>query len=91
VIVVVQQAVIRTASSMPSKSQPLSFQQSDFSEAIDGYTPASLMGVKLHQSDVSWTDIGGLNVARKTLLETLEWPTTYAPIFAKCPLRLRSG
>ena len=28
---------------------------------------------------------------KQTLLETLEWPTKYAPIFAKSSLRLRSG
>ena len=33
----------------------------------------------------------GLLETRKILLETLEWPTKYSPIFAKCPLRLRSG
>lgn len=35
--------------------------------------------------------IVGLTETRKILLETLEWPTRYAPIFANCPLRLRSG
>lgn len=33
----------------------------------------------------------GLHYVRKILRETLEWPTKYAAIFAKCPLRLRSG
>ncbi|CCO29321.1 Peroxisome biosynthesis protein PAS1 AltName: Full=Peroxin-1 [Rhizoctonia solani AG-1 IB] len=28
---------------------------------------------------------------RRVLRETLEWPTKYGAIFAKCPLRLRSG
>jgi hypothetical protein len=35
-----------------------------------------------------WT---GLHATRQVLRETLEWPTKYAAIFAKCPLRLRSG
>lgn len=25
------------------------------------------------------------------LLETIQWPTRYAPVFAKCQLKLRSG
>src|ERR1700761_8451001 len=33
----------------------------------------------------------GLQETRRILRETLEWPTKYAAIFAKCPLRLRSG
>lgn len=33
----------------------------------------------------------GLRKTKEVLRETLEWPTRYAAIFAKCPLRLRSG
>ncbi|KAF0467794.1 AAA-domain-containing protein [Gigaspora margarita] len=65
--------------------------QDDFRKAQKGFVPFSLRGVKLHTSNVSWTDIGGLEETRKVLLETLEWPTKYASIFANCPLRLRSG
>lgn len=62
-----------------------------FNKALKGFTPTSLRGVNLERSSTSWTDIGGLVEAKNTLLETLEWPTKYAPIFANCPLRLRSG
>ncbi|CAG8436460.1 4148_t:CDS:10 [Funneliformis mosseae] len=65
--------------------------QEDFRKAQKEFVPFSLRGVKLHTSKVSWTDIGGLVETRKVLLETLEWPTKYASIFANCPLRLRSG
>ena len=64
---------------------------SHFMAAIDGYTPTSLRGVKLQKSTTNWSDIGGLIEVKKILLETLEWPTKYAPIFEKCTLRLRSG
>lgn len=63
----------------------------DYQKAIRGFTPASLRGIKLQKSTVEWKDIGGLTDTRQILLETLEWPTRYAPIFANCPLRLRSG
>lgn len=59
--------------------------------AIAGYQPSALRGVKLQKSTTGWSDIGGLTKAKNVLLETLEWPTRYAPIFANCPLRLRSG
>jgi peroxin-1 len=62
-----------------------------FEKALKGYTPSNLRGVKLQKSSISWSDIGGLKDAKNILLETLEWPTKYAPIFANCPLRLRSG
>ena len=35
--------------------------------------------------------VPGLHETRRVLRETLEWPTKYGAIFAKCPLRLRSG
>ena len=60
-------------------------------KALTGYTPSNLRGVKLQKSSINWSDIGGLKEAKNILLETLEWPTKYAPIFANCPLRLRSG
>ncbi|OZJ02749.1 hypothetical protein BZG36_03349 [Bifiguratus adelaidae] len=65
--------------------------QEDFEKARKGFVPASLRGVKLQTSQVGWADIGGLRETKKTLLETLEWPTKYASIFQSCPLRLRSG
>jgi len=33
----------------------------------------------------------GLKETKRTLLETLEWPTKYSAIFANSSLRLRSG
>ncbi|KAF3038852.1 Peroxisome biosynthesis protein pex1 [Didymella heteroderae] len=63
----------------------------DYASAIKGFTPASLRNVTLQSSTTKWDSIGGLTATRQTLLETLQYPTTYAPIFAQCPLRLRSG
>jgi len=63
----------------------------DFEAALKGFTPASLRNVTLQSSSTTFDSIGGLHATRKTLLETLQYPTTYAPIFAQCPLRLRSG
>ena len=63
----------------------------DFEKALKGFTPASLRNVTLQSSRTTFDAIGGLHETRKVLLETLQYPTTYAPIFAQCPLRLRSG
>lgn len=66
-------------------------QKGDFQKALKGFTPATLRNVTLQSSKTSFDSIGGLHETRKILLETLQYPTTYAPIFAQCPLRLRSG
>ncbi|KAK3694303.1 P-loop containing nucleoside triphosphate hydrolase protein [Podospora appendiculata] len=63
----------------------------DFEKALTGFTPASLRNVTLQSSTTTFASIGGLQETRRILLETLEYPTKYAPIFAQCPLRLRSG
>ena len=80
----------RAFHNMISKDQ-IVFEYENFLCAIEGYTPNSLRGVKLQKSATNWSDIGGLKEVKRILLETLEWPTKYAPIFEKCSLRLRSG
>ncbi|KAI7894222.1 P-loop containing nucleoside triphosphate hydrolase protein [Mucor mucedo] len=77
--------------SIKCNTSQLLLKQEDFSMARQGFVPSSLRGIKLQSSGVHWSDIGGLNETRKALLETLEWPTKYAAVFAQCPLRLRSG
>lgn len=66
--------------------------QDIFAETIKSFEPSSLRGVKLTKgTGVSWKDIGALKGPKRLLLETLEWPTKYAPIFKQSPLQLRSG
>ncbi|KAF1836621.1 peroxisome biosynthesis protein-like protein (PAS1/Peroxin-1) [Decorospora gaudefroyi] len=77
--------------SVSSTSSIVSLTREDYSQALSGFTPASLRNVTLQSSTTKWDSIGGLHTTRQVLLETLQYPTTYAPIFAKCPLRLRSG
>ncbi|KLO10316.1 AAA-domain-containing protein [Schizopora paradoxa] len=83
------QATMRLVS--VKRGGPLAIVPEDFEKALAEFTPLSLRDVKLQKSTVSWNDIGGLNETRRVLRETLEWPTKYSAIFAKCPLRLRSG
>lgn len=82
------EALIR---SITDSSSSVSLTRDDFTQALAGFTPASLRNVTLQSSTTKWDSIGGLHSTRQTLLETLQYPTTYAPIFAQCPLRLRSG
>ncbi len=87
------EALIRSVSEIPHSTSdaPISLQRDDFAKALEGFTPASLRNVNLQSSSTRWDSIGGLHSTRRILLETLQYPTTYAPIFAQCPLRLRSG
>lgn len=85
------EAIIRSTSDSSAISDSMSLTAQDFAAALKGFTPSSLRNVTLQHSTTTFSSIGGLTATRQTLLETLQYPTLYAPIFAKCPLRLRSG
>lgn len=87
------EALIRSIENLtePSTETQIQIGKEDFQRALKGFTPASLRNVTLQSSTVTFDSIGGLHETRKILLETLQYPTRYAPIFAQCPLRLRSG
>ena len=84
------EALIRSVDTA-SEDSKLVLKKVDFANALKGFTPASLRNVSLQSSKTTFDSIGGLKETRKILLETLQYPATYAPIFAQCPLRLRSG
>ena len=50
-----QESIVRGA--LEDRSRPLT--PSDFTAALESFTPANLKGVKLQQSEVQWSDIGG--------------------------------
>ncbi|TID03956.1 Peroxisome biosynthesis protein PAS1 [Colletotrichum higginsianum] len=87
------EAIIRSVNDSPSESEggAVHLSRVDFDNALKGFTPASLRNVSLQHSTTTFSSIGGLQETRKVLLETLQYPTKYAPIFEQCPLRLRSG
>lgn len=87
------EAIMRSLTSTDSDGEigPVPLGRTDFNNALKGFTPASLRNVTLQSSTTTFDSIGGLTETRQVLLETLQYPTKYAPIFAQCPLRLRSG
>jgi peroxin-1 len=86
------EALSRNVGELPNlDATTIHLSRTDFDSALKGFTPASLRNVTLQSSTTTFASIGGLTETRQVLLETLEYPTKYAPIFAQCPLRLRSG
>ncbi|KAF4433069.1 Peroxisome biosynthesis protein PAS1 [Colletotrichum fructicola] len=84
------EAIIRSVSE-DNEGGAVNLGRVDFDSALKGFTPASLRNVSLQSSTTTFSSIGGLTETRQVLLETLQYPTKYAPIFEQCPLRLRSG
>lgn len=83
------QALMRLASTENENQYTIT--SLDFSMALADYVPQTLKGIKLQSSTTEWKDVGGLSEIRQILRETLEMPTKFGPIFAQCPLKLRSG
>jgi peroxin-1 len=84
-------ALIRSDTDDANANGAVHLRKEDFDKALKGFTPASLRNVNLQSSTVKFDSIGGLRDTRRILLETLQYPTKYAPLFAQVPLRLRSG
>jgi len=84
-------ASIRFIQTTKDHASPFALCQQDLLSAREGFTPVALKGISLFKSSVSWDDIGGLWEVKKTLKETLDWPTRYAFLYKHSPLRNRSG
>ncbi|MBI2848813.1 MAG: CDC48 family AAA ATPase [Chloroflexi bacterium] len=59
----------------------LEVKMEDFLEALREVEPSALREVFTEIPDVKWGDVGGLDEARKLLVETIEWPLRYPEVF----------
>jgi transitional endoplasmic reticulum ATPase len=64
------------------KLMALEVTASDFSEALAEVEPSAIREVFTEVPDVGWYDIGGLEKIKRLLVETVEWPLQYGPLFA---------
>ncbi|MDP9374311.1 MAG: CDC48 family AAA ATPase [Chloroflexota bacterium] len=55
--------------------------QDDFLDALREVAPSALREVFTETPDVGWDDIGGLDEAKGALIEAVEWPLRYGPLF----------
>jgi len=53
----------------------------DFLEALKEVEPSAIREVFTEVPDVKWSDIGGLEEAKKILQQTIEWPLKYQKLF----------
>lgn len=57
--------------------------EDDFMGALMEMQPSSMREVLVERPNVRWTDIGGLEDAKRQLKEAVEWPLKYGKIFRK--------
>jgi len=55
----------------------------DFTEALKEVEPSAIREVFTEIPDVKWSDVGGLEEAKRVLKETIEWPLKYPDLFKK--------
>ncbi|MDP3985043.1 MAG: AAA family ATPase, partial [Acidimicrobiia bacterium] len=53
----------------------------DFVEALKDVEPSAIREVFTEIPDVGWDDVGGLEDAKRALMETIEWPLTHPDLF----------
>jgi len=54
-----------------------------FMEALKEVEPSAIREVFTEIPDVGWSDVGGLEEAKRVLRETIEWPLSYPEVFGK--------
>ncbi|MBI3122622.1 MAG: CDC48 family AAA ATPase [candidate division NC10 bacterium] len=62
-----------------------------FFEALKEVEPSALREIAVEVPDVRWEDVGGLQAVREDLLEAIEWPLKYAPLFKHAGARSPKG
>lgn len=59
----------------------LEVKMDDFHGALREVEPSALREVFTEIPDVSWSDVGGLDEAKRVLMEAIEWPLKYPEVF----------
>jgi transitional endoplasmic reticulum ATPase len=63
----------------------------DFQAARSDVAPSALREVAAEIPDVRWDDVGGLEDAKRVLVETVEWPLRHGALFEQVGLRPARG
>ncbi|XP_015607346.1 peroxisome biogenesis factor 1 isoform X2 [Cephus cinctus] len=71
---------------------PVKLLEEDLTTSLTNSKPMALHGVNLYKGEGhSWSDIGGLSDAKRSLIELLQWPLKYPQIFKNAPIKQQSG
>ena len=79
-------AALNNASIPTAELLALTVTLDDFQEALKGIEPSAAREVAVELSRTGWDEVGGLNDAKRTLTELIEWPLRYPELFAAMDL-----
>ena len=71
--------------------QRLEVTMDDFLVALRDVEPSAGREVFVERPDVTWGDVGGLDSAKRRLMEAVGWPLTHADMFVKAGVRPPRG
>ncbi len=63
----------------------------DFLDALREMEPSAMREVMVESPNVKWDDIGGLSEVKQQLVESVEWPLTYAKLFTHMDAKAPKG
>ena len=63
----------------------------DFTDALHEVEPSATREVFVEVPDIHWGDVGGLAAIKQQLVESVEWPLGYGPVFAQAGVRPPKG
>ena len=69
----------------------LRIHRAHFVEALREVEPSALREIAVEVPDVRWEDVGGLDAVKRELVEAIEWPLRYAPLFQHAGTRPPRG
>jgi transitional endoplasmic reticulum ATPase len=69
----------------------LEVEMDDFLDALRDVEPSATREVFVEVPNVRWEDVGGLTSTKQRLLEAVEWPLRYGPVFAQAGIRPPKG
>jgi transitional endoplasmic reticulum ATPase len=73
------------------KLMALEVTMDDFLTALAEVEPSAIREVFTEVPDVTWADVGGLEDARRLLVEAVEWPLRYRSLFERAGIRPSKG
>ena len=63
----------------------------DFRDALKKIEPSAMREVFIEVAEVHWNEVGGLEVAKQSLIESVEWPLKYPEAFSSVGVRPPRG
>jgi transitional endoplasmic reticulum ATPase len=73
------------------KLMALDVTMDDFAAALAEVEPSAIREVFTEVPDVGWADVGGLEEVQRLLVEAVEWPLRYGPLFSHAGVRPPKG